>query len=275
MSSNGGVHPTEAHGTREETHVSRNKQWRIATRKAPILKAEPIDRMNERLRIPVPEMIFGDNVVAVEHVPSGWRVEFNAFDALDRVSKTADGMLQVAYSEEWQRNRQHHHEGIKEVVKPFDWSYSTDYKGTTHPADQGDWQATDSSKDPIRLDLLSRPDPILFYDDVVIYEDELADNGIAMFSVKIRVMADRLLLLSRFFLRLDGVIVRIRDTRVYVELDTKTVIRQYTAKEEAYSVVHSQLQARRDNVPEALRDPNRVAPLLRTVEDTLDKFTIS
>lgn len=109
----------------------------------------------------------------------------------------------------------------------------------------------------------------------MLYEDELADNGIAVLSVKIRVMADRLLLLSRFFLRLDGVIVRIRDTRVYIELDSSTVIRQYTAKEESYQVVQSRLQAQRDNVPEALRDPNRVAPFLRTVEDVLDKVVIT
>jgi hypothetical protein len=29
--------------------------------------------------------------------------------------------------------REKTHEGIKEVVKPFDWSYSTDYRGTLHP----------------------------------------------------------------------------------------------------------------------------------------------
>jgi type 2A phosphatase activator TIP41 len=170
---------------------------------------------------------------------------------------------------------QHHHEGIKEVVKPFDWSYSTDFKGRTHSPDPSVvWQPADHSKDPIRTDLLSRPDPILFYDDVIFYEDELADNGIAIFSCKIRVMAERLLLLCRFFLRLDGVILRIRDTRIYVELGSKTVIRQYTAKEEAYNVVQSKLQMHRENIPEVLRDANRIAPLLRTVEDTMDKVVV-
>lgn len=179
----------------------------------------------------------------------------------------------------WLRERadtlqsEHHHEGIKEVVKPFDWSYSSDYKGTTRGSEAA-WQPTDSSKDPIRTDLLARPDPILFYDDVCLYEDELADNGIAIFSIKIRVMADRLLLLSRFFLRLDGVIIRVRDTRVYIELGSKTVIRQYTAKEESYEAVRSQLQRLRENVPEAFRDANKTASLLRTVEDTLEKFEI-
>lgn len=88
-----------------DSYVSRNKQWRVSTCKKPILKAGPIDAMNDKLGIPVPEMIFGDNVVAIEHIPSGWAIDFNAFDALDRVSKTADGMLQVAYSKEWQRDR--------------------------------------------------------------------------------------------------------------------------------------------------------------------------
>lgn len=87
------------------TYTSQNRQWRITTRKAPILKADPIDDMNAKLRIPVPEMIFGDNFVAIEHIPSAWKIHFNTFDALDGVSKTADGMLQVAYSKEWQKNR--------------------------------------------------------------------------------------------------------------------------------------------------------------------------
>ena len=254
--------------------TTRDKQWRISTRKLPILKAEPIEQMNDKLGIPVPEMIFGDNFVAIEHLPSGWKLDFNTFDALDRVSKTSDGMLQVAYSEEWKRDRVHQ-EGIKEVVRPFDWSYSTDYKGsTTSTHDNGEWRSSDDSKTPIRTDLLARPDPILFYDDVMLYEDELADNGIAVMSVKVRVMPERLLLLCRFFLRLDGVILRLRDTRVYVELASKTVVRQYTAKEEGYRTIQAQLSARRENVPESLRDAGKIGVMLRTVEDTMDCFVM-
>lgn len=103
MASNGDS--TALNGSGIQSFITRNKQWRISTRKAPILKANPIDQMNEKLRIPVPEMIFGDNFVAIEHEPSGWKLDFNSFDALDRVSKSADGMLQVAYSKEWQQDR--------------------------------------------------------------------------------------------------------------------------------------------------------------------------
>ena len=71
----------------------------------------------------------------------------------------------------------------------------------------------------------------------MLYEDEMADNGITLFSCKIRVMPQRLLLLCRFFMRLDNVLIRIRDTRIYVEFSTGEVIREYVAKEEKYELV--------------------------------------
>lgn len=118
-------------------------------------------------------------------------------------------------------------------MKPFDWSYSTDYKGTTNSRTR----LFEPSMSPIPLELLKRPDPILFFDEVMLYEDEMADNGITLLSCKIRVMPARLLLLCRFFMRLDNVLLRIRDTRVYVEFDSGEVIREHLEKEEDYEVV--------------------------------------
>jgi type 2A phosphatase activator TIP41 len=85
------------------------------------------------------------------------------------------------------------------------------------------------------MDKLRRPDPILFFDEVDLYEDELGDNGMSLLSIKVRVMPARLLLLSRFFLRLDDVIFRVRDTRVYVEFETGQVVRDYAVMEAPYS----------------------------------------
>lgn len=119
------------------------------------------------------------------------------------------------------------------MVKPFDWSYTTDYKGTL---DSAGYQFEPTTT-PIPLDLLKRPDPILFFDNVILYEDELADNGASMLSCKVRVMPARLLLLSRFFMRLDNVLIRIRDTRVYIDFETREVIREYQSKECDYESV--------------------------------------
>jgi type 2A phosphatase activator TIP41 len=81
------------------------KGFKISARKLPISKSGPIDEMSKKLGIPVPEMIFGDNMVSIEHLESGWRLEFNAYDALDRVDKTDKNMLKVAYSKEWSSSR--------------------------------------------------------------------------------------------------------------------------------------------------------------------------
>lgn len=119
------------------------------------------------------------------------------------------------------------------MVKPFDWSYSTDYKGT----EQSECLRLEPSNTPIPIELLKRPDPIVFFDEVMLYEDEMADNGITALSCKVRVMPARLLLLCRFFMRLDGVMVRIRDTRVFIEFGIGEVIREYTAREDKYEAV--------------------------------------
>ncbi|KAL2872251.1 TIP41 family protein [Aspergillus lucknowensis] len=248
------------------------KGFKISTQKFPILKAEPIEAMTKKLGISPPEMIFGDNFVAIEHEKSGWAINFNAFDALDRVDKTGESMLKVAYSKEWQKSREATHDGIKEVVKPFDWSYSTDYKGTVITSHGHDFQ--ESSK-PIPIELLKRPDPILFFDEVILYEDELADNGITMLSCKVRVMPARLLLLSRFFMRLDNVLLRLRDTRVFVDFESAEVTREYQSKECEYEAVRQKLASARDDIPAIMRDPNRLSDILPTIEKRLERASLA
>jgi type 2A phosphatase activator TIP41 len=73
----------------------------------------------------------------------------------------------------------------------------------------------------------------------VLYESELDDNGISIVSCKLRVMPDRMLLLCRLFMRLDNVLVRIRDTRIYVDFDLRQVIRDYTEKEGSFDKIKS------------------------------------
>ncbi|PYH95362.1 type 2A phosphatase activator tip41 [Aspergillus ellipticus CBS 707.79] len=246
------------------------KGFKITTQKLPILKADPIEDMARNLGITPPEMIFGNNLVAIEHQQSRWGMDFNAFDALDRVDKTGASMLKVAYSKEWQKSREKTHEGIKEIVKPFDWSYTTDYVGTVNPGSRP-FVATTK---PIPTELLKRPDPILFYDDVILYEDELADNGITMLSCKIRVMPSRLLLLTRFFMRLDNVLFRLRDTRVYIDFDELEIIREYQSRECEYEKVRQTLATTRDDVPAVMRDPNRLSEILPLVEKRLERVDL-
>ncbi|KAL0473480.1 TipA protein [Neurospora intermedia] len=255
----------------------------IATRKLPILKSGPIDAMSERLGIPIPEMIFGDNLVSITHRPTGWSIEFNAEDALERVDKTGEKMLQVAYAGKWSSSREKTSAGISEVVKPFDWSYTTDYCGTERPGPTGGTEGKETklhgneNTPDIPIELLKRRDPILFADEVVLYESELDDNGCSIVSVKLRVMEHRMLLLCRMFMRLDNVLVRVRDTRVYVDFDKEEVIREYTEREDKFENVKTKLfmqGLKLDQVTIALRDANQVAPLLPLIKQGVESVIL-
>ncbi|KAK3368196.1 TIP41-like family-domain-containing protein [Podospora didyma] len=267
----------------EQATTSRTQgNFVIASRKLPILKSGPIDAMSARLGIPVPEMIFGDNLLSVTHKPSGWSIRFAAEDALDLVDKTGEKMLRVAYAGEWSSSREKTSAGISEVVRPYDWSYTTPYRGTEMPAGSGSGSKAlalaPSEEHPIPLDLLRRRDPILFHDEVVLYESELDDNGISVFTAKVRVMEHRMLLLSRMFMRLDNVLVRVRDTRVYVDFATDLVIREYTAKEDSFANVKRNLYMSGespDDITSAMRDANKLAHLLPVVEHVLENVSLA
>jgi len=41
------------------------------------------------------------------------------------------------------------------------------------------------TNEQINIEILKRPDPILFYDDIILFEDELDDNGISKMNVRI------------------------------------------------------------------------------------------
>ncbi|GFH21631.1 uncharacterized protein HaLaN_18979 [Haematococcus lacustris] len=67
--------------------------------------------------------------------------------------------------------------------------------------------------------LLMERDPILLFDEVVLYESDLDDNGVSQLSIKLRVMPRAWLLLLRFWLRVDGCMVRLRETRLFCRHD--------------------------------------------------------
>ncbi|XP_034245870.1 TIP41-like protein [Thrips palmi] len=179
---------------------------------------------NRKLDLPhIPEMVFPENLLRLEH-ESGLGIEFNALDALRRVD-SGKMTVEIACAEEWKASRsdQPH---IEQKAKPFDWTFTTDYKGTL----LGELNAVPSNIN-IDMEVLKKREQILFYSDVTLFEDELHDNGTAVLSVKIRVMPTGLFVLMRFFLRVDGVLVRINDTRLYHEFGTSHLIREFTSRE--------------------------------------------
>lgn len=202
--------------------------WKITTAKGAILKAGDVDRISAELELPsLPEMVFGDNILQIDH-SAGFGIQFNAIDALKRVDNRHD-LMKVAVAEEWQSKRQDS-EYIKEVIKPFDWTFTTDYRGTLTGKNKMTMKV-ESTDERIDMEQLKVKEKIYFYEDVILFEDELADNGISKLNVKMRVMQGGFFLLLRFFMRVDGVLIRINDTRIYHKAGSSYMLREYSSKE--------------------------------------------
>jgi type 2A phosphatase activator TIP41 len=75
------------------------------------------------------------------------------------------------------------------TTKPYDWTYTTTYTGhaTSEPSETLPWDPanSDMSSHNIPFSELTRPDPILFYAEVPLFEDELHDNGSSNLLVRI------------------------------------------------------------------------------------------
>ncbi|EGW31058.1 uncharacterized protein SPAPADRAFT_142108 [Spathaspora passalidarum NRRL Y-27907] len=266
----------------QDTPAIAVKNWKIYTIKKPILNSTELEDLEARFHFPLPEMIFGNSRVKIVNEVSGESIEFNALDALD--SLDSESHLKVSYHKEWLDSRRSEREKKEkeergevesrdlreftdklDTIEPYDWTYSPNYKGTTNI------KFSESSQE-IPIHRLTQPDPILFFDEAVLFEDELADNGISILNYKIRVMPTCLLLLCRFYLRIDNVIFRIRDTRVFVDFDQDLVIRDYRQQEYEYSELLKSVQRKSiGNDPKKLfRDHDWVSKNIPTINKVVE-----
>ncbi|KAM9628230.1 TIP41-like protein isoform 2-T2 [Morphnus guianensis] len=191
--------------------------WKLSAARTHIMKSAQAERLADELHMPsLPEMMFGDNILRIQH-DRGFGIEFNATDALKCVNN-CQGMIKVACAEEWQESRSET-EHTKEVVKPYDWTYTTDYKGTL-----------------------------------------LGDTA----TLK-RVMPSSFFVLLRFFLRVDGVLIRMNDTRLHHEADKAYMLREYTSRE-------SKISSLKHVPPSLFTEPNEISQYLPVKETICEKL---
>ncbi|CDK26368.1 unnamed protein product [Kuraishia capsulata CBS 1993] len=239
--------------------------WKIFTSRKPILNSEELTQWEADLKIPLPEMIFGNNEITVYNERLRKGLKFCAKDALSMV--VLDHVdLKVSYATEWFSAREQKHKNNEEIMgsyQDYDWTYTTEYKGTV--LEDLRFAATE---DPIPLDKLSSTkEPILLFDDMILYEDELGDNGCSVVSCKIRVMPSCLLILQRFFLRVDNVILRVYDTRFYIDFETGLVMREFKQQQEHFKDLEPVLAMSNKGDPRSLlRDANWVSQNLKVVK---------
>lgn len=234
------------------------------------------------------------------HAPSGLCITLTTPEALAGVRHvTAETQLKVPVAKAWERaasKKGHVLERIKSADR--DWTYCTDYHGACRrvavdwgddaaaaptvkvvsgegtPNDSGVASAAaasvrqeETTTVAIPFDMLRRPDPILWYDDVTLFEDELHDHGDAKCSIKVRVMPACFFVLLRFWLRVDGLLLRLLDTRIFHKFGSPYVQREITVKEATFAELES---AGHSSSPKEYTDPQKFDPLLQTKSHSRD-----
>jgi len=205
-------------------------QWQIRSAQSHILTKDQEETFSKELRLPhIPDMTFANNILELKNESEGLCLKFVALDALKTVDATGEKAVKVAMSESWLEARQESAH-LHQIVHNFDWTYTPfGYKGTT-TSDKGvEWQPTDNRID---YEKLKEMEKILFFDDVILFEDELDDNGCSKLSVKIRAMPSGFFILMRFYLRVDNTLIRVIDSRIYHQRDSKTILREYIERED-------------------------------------------
>eukprot|EP00850_Spirogloea_muscicola_P021427 SM000249S08238 [mRNA] locus=s249:1124:3864:+ [translate_table: standard] len=135
------------------------------------------------------------------------------------------------------------------------------------------WEET---TEQIDYELLQQRDPILFYDEVVLYEDELADNGVALLTVKTRVMPRCWFVLLRYWLRVDGALMRLRDARLFCPfsenpVEVPKVLREWSHREETFeSLAKRGLPA----TPASYADPTMALDVIKVVASKVEKLCV-
>ena len=238
--------------------------WRIEWGNGPIAGSTELETLSERIsaRIapselaPLPEAVFAQNQLRLTHESSGRRLCFDAAGALTSwahasATQGAGGLqVPVASLPAWQQKAK---EMGAEGSRNFDWTYSCEYAGealqqpsisaAAEPPDAPekrlgkaaasgtvaggaplDWSTHRGAG--IDMAMLRRTDvPILAFADLTLYTDDLHDCGISESRLRLRVMPGCFFILLRHWLRVDGVLARQRDTRVFHTFGASEVIR--------------------------------------------------
>ena len=200
-----------------------------------------------RRRLCAPEITFLNANISLKH--SSGEIRFNATDALmewaeahrflhhtnseiidandttDKREYRGVQILQTKDAKSWLEKSSKNKTSSSEFY--YDWTFATPYASTIQTVNttvknisyailvnRMKWKPSTSSQIPFHL-LQDTSQPILLYDDISLFEDDLHDNGDVSLNIKIRVMPMCWYVLQRLFVRIDCVCLKVREVRMF------------------------------------------------------------
>ncbi|XP_047314759.1 TIP41-like protein isoform X2 [Impatiens glandulifera] len=252
--------------------------WEIETQHRPILNSRLLQEWEGKLQTPhLPEMVFGESSLVLKHLASGAKLYFNAFDALKDWKKEGLPPVEVPAAAKWKFRSN----PSQQVILDYDYTFTTPYCGSETVdvgqekigSDEGKLSVVwKDCKEQIDMAKLAQKENILFFDEVILYEDELADNGISLLTVKVRVMPSSWFLLLRYWLRVDGVLMRLRETRVncvFEDGTNPTILRESCWRESTFQALSDKGYP---SEASAYSDPSTISQRLPAIKQKNEKL---
>lgn len=159
--------------------------WAIRTLNGSIASTENEERLAADLNLKLPTMIFDSSVLELRRLSSNFSLSFNAHDALAGVGP-ADPSIQVRAAANWEGKSDRTDVGITKLRNASDWTFTTKYAGTFTGSVR--YAPNDRSSELVEIDydaLRNVDIPIRLFSEVILFEDELDDNGTASYKVRI------------------------------------------------------------------------------------------
>ncbi|GKV43210.1 hypothetical protein SLEP1_g50529 [Rubroshorea leprosula] len=244
--------------------------WEIESRNNSILNSSSFQQWEQKLQTShLPEMVFGDSCLVLKHIGSGTKIHFNAFDALAAWKQEGLPPVEVPAAAKWKFRSK----PSQQVILDYDYTFTTPYFGSEAIEIDSDKHGSgevykqnsslhwEDSEEKLDLVALALKEPILFYDEVVLYEDELADNGVSLLTVKV--------------LRVDGVLMRLRDTRMHCVFDKNAntvIIRERCWRESTFEALSAKGYPTDSN---SYADPSIISERLPIIMHKTEKLRIS
>jgi hypothetical protein len=167
--------------------------------------------------------------------------------------------LEVQHAQHWKHLDKPKDIEITEVKEVSDSFFLSTFKGYL----EGAVKVEKVKEAVIPLEKLGPTNPITFYHQGSMYEDELDDNGLIQYEYKFRTMATCWFALIRNYARIDNVTLIIYDTRIYWEAGWSKIARQFMVRQVSWDA----LKEKEGELPQGWRmNPNQshlVYPFLK------------
>ena len=181
----------------------------------------------------LPEILFPLNQVTIANAKGGLTLTIDAAGAIRNAIAThrvhpewsREG-LRIRSAPSWAESK------FEKFDANVDWAWRSEYDGDWRDASgNAPSAAVAAPGDGINWPLLrDQSQPLLLFDHLELFEDDLHDCGTSELTVKVRVMPTAFFVLLRHFVRVDLSGATVRETRIFHELSKKQIVVETSAK---------------------------------------------